>query len=79
MAFYESPRFDRAVDDARRQLDAEKAFPTYHTAEDMVLNQDTTVVPLNWYTGQVVYTNQLHGVIQGALGFFAYDEMWLSQ
>jgi oligopeptide transport system substrate-binding protein len=79
MAFYENPRFDGAVDDARRQLEADKAFPTYQTAEDMVLNQDTTVVPLNWYTGQVVYTNQLHNVIQGALGFFAYGEMWLSQ
>ena len=79
MAFYENPRFDSAVDDARRQLDADTAFPTYQTAEDMVLNQDTTVVPLNWYTGQVVYTTQLHNVIQGALGFFAYDEMWLSK
>ena len=79
MSFYENPRFDSAIDEARRQTDQSRAGSTYQTAEDMVLNQDTVVVPLNWYAGQVVYTSQLHNVIQGALGFFAYDEMWLSK
>ena len=79
ISLYENPRFDAAIDDARRQRDSGRATSIYRTAEDMVLNQDTVVVPLNWYAGQVVYTDQLHNVIQGALGFLAYDEMWLSR
>ena len=79
MSFYENPRFDAAIDDARRQADQGRAATLYQSAEDMVLNQDAVVVPLNWYAGQVVYTDKLHNVIQGALGFLAYDEMWLSQ
>jgi oligopeptide transport system substrate-binding protein len=79
MSFYENPRFDAAIDEARREADQSRAATTYQSAEDMVLNQDTVVVPLNWYAGQVVYTDRLHNVIQGALGFLAYDEMWLSQ
>jgi ABC-type transport system substrate-binding protein len=77
LSLYDNPKFDAAIDEARRQLDQDKAGVVYQSAEDMVLNQDAVTVPLNWYTGQVVYTSQLHNVIQGALGFFAYDEMWL--
>ena len=79
IAFYENPRFDAAIDDARRQADQARVATIYQTAEDMVLNQDAVVAPLNWYAGQVVYTDKLHNVIQGPLGFLAYGEMWLSQ
>ncbi len=79
LALYDNPRFTAAIDEARAQADQTRAATIYQTAEDMVLNQDTVNVPLNWYTGQVVYTDKVHNVIQGALGFFAYDEMWLSQ
>jgi oligopeptide transport system substrate-binding protein len=78
VTFYENPRFDATIDDARRQRDEGTASSTYRTAEDMVLNRDTVVVPLTWYTGQVVYTDRLRNVVQGALGFLAYDEMWFS-
>ena len=79
MAQYENPRFDAAIDEGRRQLDQGRAASIYQRAEDIVLNQDMVVVPLNWYAGQVVYTSDVHNVIQGALGFLAYDEMWLSK
>lgn len=79
LALYRSAAFNSAINEGRRQLEAAKSFPIYQRAEDIVLNQDTVTVPLNWYTGQVVYTDKVHNVIQGALGFFAYDEMWLSK
>ena len=79
MGQYENPEFDAAIDEGRRQLDQGRAASIYQGAEDIVLNQDMVVVPLNWYSGQVVYTPELHNVIQGALGFLAYDEMWLSK
>ena len=78
LALYQNPRFDAAIDDARRHRDA-AAIPIYQGAEEIVLNEDAAVVPLNWYTGQIVYAPELRNVVQGALGFLAYDEMWLAQ
>lgn len=79
LALYANPRFDAAIDEGRRQLDQGRAASIYQGAEELVLNQDMVVVPLNWFSGQVVYAPELLNVIQGALGFFAYDEMWLSK
>jgi ABC-type oligopeptide transport system substrate-binding subunit len=79
LALYESPKFDAAIDEARRQRDADVALPIYQGAERTVLNQDVVVVPLNWFAGQVVYAPELRNVVQGALGFLAYDEMWLAR
>ncbi len=79
LALYANPRFDAAIEEARKQRDASAAIPIYQRAEEMVLNHDTVVVPLNWYTGQVVYAPELRNVVQGAMGFLAYDEMWLAQ
>ncbi|HEX2024472.1 MAG TPA: ABC transporter substrate-binding protein [Acidimicrobiales bacterium] len=79
LALYENPKFDAAIDEARRQREPGAAIPIYQGAERTVLDQDVVVVPLNWYTGQVVYAGELRNVVQGALGFFAYDEMWLAK
>lgn len=78
LALYGNPEFDAAIDEARRHRNAETAIPIYQDAERTVLNEDAVVVPLNWYTGQVVYAAELRNVVQGALGFLAYDEMWLA-
>ena len=79
LALYQNPAFDAAIDEARRHRDAAGATAFYHRAEQIVLNHDAVVVPLNWYTGQVVYAPELRNVVQGALGFLAYDEMWLAR
>ncbi|HEV3401975.1 MAG TPA: ABC transporter substrate-binding protein [Acidimicrobiales bacterium] len=79
LVLHQNPKFDAAIDEARRQREAASAIPIYQGAEKMVLDQDVVVVPLNWYTGQVVYASELRNVVQGALGFFAYDEMWLAK
>jgi oligopeptide transport system substrate-binding protein len=79
LALYENPKFDAAIDEARRQGDAGAAIALYQGAERTVLDEDVVAVPLNWYTGQVVYARELRNVVQGPLGFLAYDEMWLSE
>jgi ABC-type transport system substrate-binding protein len=75
---YASPKFDSLIDQARRTGDPAFRTDLYHRAEATVLNDDTAVVPLNWYAGQVVYASRVHNVIQSPLQYLAYDEMWLS-
>lgn len=75
---YRNPRFDQLIDEARRTTDQGRRNELYQQAEGFVLNQDTVVVPLNWYSGTIAWNDRLHNVIQGALQFVAYDEMWLS-
>jgi oligopeptide transport system substrate-binding protein len=75
---YSNPAFDKLIDDARATTDEAKRNELYNQAEQTMLT-DVAVVPLNWYTGQVAYSEQLKNVIQSPLDFFAYDEMWLQQ
>jgi oligopeptide transport system substrate-binding protein len=75
---YSNPTFDKLVDDARATTDQTQAYELYNKAEQTMLT-DVAVVPLNWYAGQVAYSEKLKNVIQSPLDFFAYDEMWLQQ
>lgn len=76
---YANPRFDSMIDAARRTIEDGRRFDDYQQAEALVLNDDTAVVPLNWYAGTVAWSDQLHNVIQSSLLFVAYDEMWLTK
>jgi ABC-type transport system substrate-binding protein len=75
---YVSTKFDDLVSQARRTTDLTKRDDLYQQAESIVLNDDTVVVPLNWYQGNIAWSSRLHNVIQSALLFVAYDEAWLS-
>jgi oligopeptide transport system substrate-binding protein len=78
LAQYSNSNFDKLVDQARAATDPAQANELYTQAEQIVLT-DVVVVPLNWYAGQVAYSEKLKNVIQSPLDFFAYDEMWLQQ
>jgi ABC-type oligopeptide transport system substrate-binding subunit len=75
---YVNPKFDGLIDQARRTTDAAKRNDIYQQAESLVLNDDSVVVPLNWYSGTLAWSDQLHNVVQSALLYVAYDDMWLS-
>lgn len=74
-----SKAFDNLIDEARSATSADAAAEKYREAEDVVLNKERAMVPLNWYAGAVVWSERLHNVIQSPLDFFAYDEMWLDK
>jgi oligopeptide transport system substrate-binding protein len=78
-AQYRSTRFDDLVAQARRTTDEGRRVALYHEAESVLLNEDTIVIPLNWYSGTIAWSDRLEGVVQSALGFVAYDEMWFSR
>ena len=77
-AQYSSQKFDGLIDQARRATDQAKANQLYQQAETVVLNEDTIAVPIVWYSGYIAWSNQLHNVVQGALQYVNYDDMWMS-
>ena len=76
-AQYASAKFDGLIDQARRATDDGRSAQLYQDAESVALNEDTVMVPIVWYAGAVAWSDQLHNVVQGALQFVNYDDMWL--
>ena len=74
---YVSDKFEGLIVQARKTTDISKRNDLYQQAESLVLNDDTVVVPLNWYQGNFAWGSQLHNVVQSALLFVAYDDMWI--
>lgn len=75
---YENPEFDELVNRARATVDQDQANELYRQAERLVLS-DVAAVPLNYYTGQIAYAENVHNLIQSPLQFVAYDEVWMTQ
>ncbi|HEV2071523.1 MAG TPA: ABC transporter substrate-binding protein [Acidimicrobiales bacterium] len=75
---YSNPEFDQLVNDARSTLEEDEANELYREAEKLMLD-DVAVVPLNWYTGSIVYDDSVQNLIQSPLQFVAYEEIWLEQ
>ena len=75
---YDNPRFDTLIEEARRTTDVNRRNELYRQAESLGLNDDTVIIPLNWYQGTIVWAETVRNAIQGALQFVAYDEMWLA-
>lgn len=75
---YKSPKFDGLIDQARRATDTAKANQLDQDAESVVLNDDTIVVPIAWFSGTIAWGDQVHNVVQGASLYVNYEDMWLA-
>ena len=53
------PAIDKAIDEARRTLDDEKRFALYRDAERIALQVHTSLIPVNWYAGAIVYSEDV--------------------
>lgn len=72
---YSNPVFDDLVDRARATLDTQEANGLYRRAETIMLG-DVAIVPITWYTGQIVYDESIRNFGQSPLQYVAYDEIW---
>ena len=52
---YSSEEFDGLIAEAKATTDEAEAGELFREAEQVLLNDDTGVVPINWYRGQTVY------------------------
>ncbi|MGE3620928.1 MAG: ABC transporter substrate-binding protein [Acidimicrobiia bacterium] len=51
----ESTAFDELVDEAKQTVDTDEQASLFQQAEQVLLNDDTMAIPLNWYLGDYVY------------------------
>ncbi len=47
--------FDALVDEAKQTTDLDKQGELFRDAERILLNEDTMVIPINWYRGDYAY------------------------
>ena len=50
-----SDEFDALVDEAKETVDADAQADLFHQAEQILLNDEIGVVPINWYNGDYAY------------------------
>jgi oligopeptide transport system substrate-binding protein len=75
---YSNPEFDALVDEAKTTVDKEKQAELFQQAEDILLNQDVAVIPINWYRGDYVYNDdKIANFPQTPLGLVLWEQVSL--
>jgi len=76
---YESPEFDALVDEAKQTVDKDEQAALFQEAEDMLLNQDTMAIPINWYRGDYVYNeDEVTNFPQTNFGLIIWEQVTLA-
>jgi oligopeptide transport system substrate-binding protein len=71
---FQNPEFDQLVDDAKANPDPVAAGELFNQAEDILLNQDIGVVPVNFYRGDYVYNpDRITNFPQSSLGLISWE------
>lgn len=65
---YASPEFDDLVKTAAFEPDPAKRVELYHEAEELIINQDVVMAPLNYYTFNRLYKPWLTKVVISPVG-----------
>ncbi len=56
---YLNEEFDALIDEAKATTDADARAQLFNQAEDILLNEDVGVVPINWYLGDYAYNPEV--------------------
>ena len=72
---FNNPDFEKAIALAQGETDPTKRGLDYQKAEDILLNQQVVVLPLNWYTGSAVFRDRVVNNDQPPLGLFLWERM----
>lgn len=74
IARYSNPEVDDLIDEARTTEDPDERSQLYRDAEAQAL-EDVALVPVNWYNGQIVYTESIGNLVQTPLQFVLYEQV----
>lgn len=76
---YSNPEFDELVAEAKATTDADEAGELFRQAEQLLLNEDTGVVPINWYRGQQVYNgDKIANLVEDPSGHVIWETVSLT-
>ncbi len=76
---YSNEKFDGLVDEAKRTVDPEEQASLFQQAEQVLLNEDTGVVPIYWYRGDYVYDgDKVTNFPQTNFGLILWEQVTLA-
>ena len=76
---YVSDEFDALVDQGKQTVDPDEQAALFNQAEEILLNQDIGVIPINWYLGDYVYNDEkISNFPQTKLGIVLFEQLTLS-
>ena len=76
---YSNPEFDELIAEAKANTDPDAAGELFREAEQLLLNEDTGVVPINWYRGQQVYNgDKIANLVEDPSGHVIWETVSLT-
>jgi ABC-type oligopeptide transport system substrate-binding subunit len=76
---YSNPEFDELVDEAKQTVDPEEQGQLFRDAENILLNEDVQVIPVNWYRGDYVFDDtKIANFPQNNLGLILWEQVALA-
>jgi oligopeptide transport system substrate-binding protein len=70
---FSDPKFDALVAQAQAEPDDTKRAELYQQSEDYLLNTAIATIPINWYTGDQVYSDKVVNYDQPPLGIIQWQ------
>ncbi len=67
--------FDALIDEAKQTVDADEQASLFQEAEQILLNDDTGVIPMNWYRGDYVYSDDIVNFTQTNFGLIVWEQV----
>ncbi|MFL6206149.1 MAG: ABC transporter substrate-binding protein [Acidimicrobiales bacterium] len=72
---FSNEEFDAKVDEAKKTVDTDAQAKLFQDAEKILLNDDTGVVPMNWYKGDYVYSDDIVAFPQSNFGLITWEQV----
>ena len=75
-----SDDFDALVDEAKATVDTEEQADLFHQAEQILLNDEIGMVPINWYNGDYAYNDERIAFFpQTNFGLIVWEQVALAE
>ena len=76
---YSNPEFDDLVDQAKQTVDPDEQGQLFRDAENILLNEDIGVIPINWYRGDYAYDQErVTNFPQTNMGLILWEQVTVS-
>ena len=71
-AQYSNPEYDAQIDAAKATSNQEERMAAFHAAEDILIEQDSVLAPIYFYTQTYMLADDIQGMYYTPLGYFFF-------
>ena len=69
---YSNPDYDAKIDEAKATSVQEDRMKAFHEAEDILIDQDSVLAPIYFYTQPYMLKENIQGMYYTPLGYFFF-------